>query len=221
MLNSDKAKKIGTYLEMIARGVVARVFSAFKRFYFIAKAEREEEARLAALIAERDSQSLQRLKVFLQGKEKRMMYGGFSWWSNCTFNSKTKVMEREIEKARKARIEAEKACADLKAAMGDDARAAEAAKKIADAEARLKEILAEQDIVKEDIASEKKRLADVQAKVTAERDGRKADKATRAQLEEQLKQVNEDKKSLESELALIVDQIGFLSEYSTKKPAGA
>jgi len=221
MGNNERAKKVAQYLEMIARGIVARLFSAFKRFRFLAKAERDEEARLMALIAERDSQSLQRLKIFLMGKEKRMMYGGFSWWSNCTFNSKTKVMEREVEKARKARIEAEKACADLKAAMGDDARAAEAAKKIADAEARLKEILAEQDIVKEDIASEKKRLADVQAKVTAERDGRKADKATRAQLEEQLKQVNEDKKSLESELALIVDQIGFLSEYSTKKPAGA
>jgi hypothetical protein len=221
MGNNERAKKVAQYLEMIARGIVARLFSAFKRNAFLIKQERAEEERLMKLIMERDSQSLQRLKIFLMGKEKRMMYGGFSWWSNCTFNSKTKVMEREVEKARKARIEAEKACADLKAAMGDDARAAEAAKKIADAEARLKEILAEQDIVKEDIASEKKRLADVQAKVTAERDGRKADKATRAQLEEQLKQVNEDKKSLESELALIVDQIGFLSEYSTKKPAGA
>merc|ERR1711907_745075 len=194
MGNNERAKKVAQYLEMIARGIVARLFSAFKRFRFLAKQERDEEARLAALIAERDSQSLQRLKIFLMGKEKRMLYGGFSWWSNCTFNSKTKVMEREVEKARKARMEAEKACADLKASMGADARQAEAAKKLADAEARLKEILAEQDIVKEDIAAEKKRLAE---------------------LEEQLKQVGEDKKSLESELALIVDQIGFLSEYST------
>ena len=34
---------------------------------------------------------------------------------------------------------------------------------------------------------------------------------------EQMKAVADDKKSLEAELALIVDQIGFLSEYSTKK----
>merc|ERR1712159_394513 len=193
MGNNERAKKVAQYLEMIARGIVARLFSAFKRFRFLARQEREEEARLAALIAERDSQSLQRLKIFLMGKEKRMLYGGFSWWSNCTFNSKTKVMEREVEKARKARMEAEKACEDLRASMSSDARSAEAAKKLADAEARLKEILAEQDIVKEDIAAEKKRLAE---------------------LEEKLKQVGEDKKSLESELALIVDQIGFLSEYS-------
>merc|ERR1712093_414796 len=221
MANNERVKKVAQYLEMIARGIVARLFSAFKRFRFLMKAERDEEARLMALIMERDSQSLQRLKIFLMGKEKRMMYGGFSWWSNCTFNSKTKVMEREVEKARKARIEAEKACADLKASMGEDARQAEAAGKLADADARLKEILAEQDIVKEEIAAAKKQLAEIQGKVTAEREGRKADKATRAQLEEQLKQVNEDKKSLEQELALIVDQIGFLSEYSTKKPPGA
>merc|ERR1711998_675378 len=142
MLNNERAKKIGTYLEMIARGIVARLFGAFKRYRFIAKAERDEEERLMKLIAERDSASLQRLKVYLMGKEKRMIYGAFSWWSNCTFNSKTKVMEREVEKARKARIEAEKACAELKAAMGADARQAEAQRKLADAEARLKEILA-------------------------------------------------------------------------------
>merc|ERR1712216_1015465 len=127
MMNSERAKKIGTYLEMIARGIVARLFGAFKRYRFIAKAEREEEERLMALIRERDSASLQRLKVYLMGKEKRMIYGAFSWWSNCTFNSKTKVMEREVEKARKARIEAEKACEDLKASMSSDARQAEAA----------------------------------------------------------------------------------------------
>merc|ERR1712216_743120 len=127
MANNERVKKVAQYLEMIARGIVARLFSAFKRFRFLMKAERDEEARLMALIAERDSQSLQRLKIFLMGKEKRMMYGGFSWWSNCTFNSKTKVMEREVEKARKARIEAEKACEDLKASMSSDARQAEAA----------------------------------------------------------------------------------------------
>merc|ERR1712216_111547 len=217
MNNNERAKKIGTYLEMIARGIVARLFGAFKRYRFIAKAERDEEERLMKLIAERDSASLQRLKVYLMGKEKRMIYGAFSWWSNCTFNSKTKVMEREVEKARKARIDAEKACEDLKASMSSDARTADAQAKLADADARLKEILAEQDIVKEEIAAAKKHLAEVEAKVVSEKDGRKADKATRAQIEEQLKQVGEDKKSLESELALIVDQIGFLSEYSTKK----
>merc|ERR1712070_1029874 len=151
MFNSEKAKKVAMFLETIARGLVARLFGAFKRAAFISKQERDEEARLAALIAAQDPQSLRRLKIVLQGKEKRMLYGGFSWWSNCTFNSKTKVMEREVEKARKARIEAEKACDDLRASMGGDARQAAAMQKLAEAEARLKEIEAESELVRNDI----------------------------------------------------------------------
>merc|ERR1712010_355321 len=118
---------------MIARGLTARQFGAFKRYLFIARAEREEEARLMALIAERDSQSLQRLKVFLQGKEKRILYGMFSWWSNCTFNSNGKILQKELEKAKKARLEAEAACEALRKALGADAAKMEALKKLADA----------------------------------------------------------------------------------------
>merc|ERR1712070_203146 len=183
----------------------------------MAAAERAEEERLAALIAERDSQSLQRLKVFLQGKERRQLYGMFSWWSNCTFNSKGKILQKELEKAKKARMEAEAACEALRKALGADAAKMEAMKKLADAEARLKDILAEQDLMKADIEAEKKRIKELEEQIKAEKDGRKADKAARDKLQEQLQTVGEDKKSLESELALIVDQIGFLSEYSTKK----
>merc|ERR1711966_255508 len=221
MMNSERAKKIGTYLEMIARGIVARLFGAFKRYRFIAKGEREEEERLMALIADRDSASLQRLKVFLMGKEKRMQYGAFSWWSNCTFNSKTKVMEREVEKARKLRMEAEKACEDLRKSLSGDAREEAARKKLADIEARLKEIANEAGLVQADIDAEKKRIAELQQLIAEEKEARKADKAAAAKCQEEIKVVTEDKKSLEAELALIVDQIGFLSEYSTKKPPGA
>merc|ERR1711998_112151 len=217
MLNNERAKKVGTYLEMIARGLTARQFGAFKRFQFLMKAERDEEARLAALIAERDSQSLQRLKVYLMGKEKRMIYGAFSWWSNCTFNSKTKVMEREVEKARKARIEAEKACDALRKALGADAAQAEANGRLAEAGNRLKEIEAESELLKADIENEKKRIKELEEQIAAEKAARKADKEAREKLQEQMKAVADDKKSLEAELALIVDQIGFLSEYSTKK----
>merc|ERR1712070_896104 len=116
----------------------------------MAAAERAEEERLAALIAERDSQSLQRLKVFLQGKERRQLYGMFSWWSNCTFNSKGKILQKELEKARKARMEAEAACEALRLAMGADAAQAEARKKLAEAQNRLKEIEQETDLLKAD-----------------------------------------------------------------------
>merc|ERR1711924_8691 len=182
-------------------------------------AERDEEARLMALIAERDSQSLQRLKVFLQGKEKRMKYGMFSHWASCTFNSKGKILTKELEKAKRAREEAEAACEALRKAMGADAQMAEANKKLADAQNRLKEIQAEQDLLKNDIEAEKRKIKELDEKIEAERAGRKADKSAREKLAEQLKTIQDDKKSLEGELALIVDQIGFLSEYSTKKPA--
>lgn len=217
MLNSDRAKKIGTYLEMIARGLTARQFNAFKRYQFLIRSERDEEARLMALIAERDSQSLQRLKVFLMGKEKRMLYGGFSWWSNCTFNSKAKILQKELEKAKKARIEAEAACEALKKALGADAAKVEAQGKLDAANQRLKETEAEMELIKGDIEAEKAKIREMEAKIAAEKEGRKADKAARDKLQEQYNTVGEDKKSLEAELALIVDQIGFLSEYSTKK----
>merc|ERR1711865_1333412 len=168
----------------------------------------------AALIAERDSQSLQRLKLFLSGKEKRQLYGMFSWWSNCTFNSKGKILQK---KAKKARLEAEAACEALRQALGADAAKMDAMKKLADAEARMKEIEAEQELIKADIEAEKRRLKELEEKIKTEKEGRKADKAARDKLQENFNTVAEDKKSLESELALIVDQIGFLSEYSTKK----
>merc|ERR1712072_41767 len=200
MLNNERAKKVGTYLEMIARGLTARQFGAFKRYLFIARAEREEEARLAALIAERDSQSLQRLKVFLQGKEKRQMYGMFSWWSNCTFNSKGKILQKELEKAKKARLEAEAACEALRKALGADAAKAEAMKKLKEAEDRLKEIENESELLKADIENEKKRIKELEEAIANEKAGRKADKEAREKLQEQYKTIQDDKKSLEAEL---------------------
>merc|ERR1711998_42357 len=217
MLNNERAKKVGTYLEMIARGLTARQFGAFKRFQFLMKAERDEADRLAALIAERDSQSMQRLKLYLSSKEKKAMYGMFSWWSNCTFNSKGRILQKELEKAKKARMEAEAACEALRKAMGADQAKLEANKRLAEAEARLKEIEAEQEILKGEIEKLKAKIKELEEKIKAEKDGRKADKAARGKLEENFKTIQDDKKSLENELSLIVDQIGFLSEYSTKK----
>jgi hypothetical protein len=217
MNNNERAKKVAKYLEMIARGLVHRQFSAFKRNQFLARAERDEEARLAALIAERDSQSMQRLRLFLSSKEKKAMYGMFSWWSNCTFNSKGRILQKELEKAKKARMEAEAACEALRKALGADAAQAEANGRLAEAGNRLKEIEAESELLKADIENEKKRIKELEEQIAAEKAARKADKEAREKLQEQMKAIADDKKSLEAELALIVDQIGFLSEYSTKK----
>jgi len=217
MLNSERAKKVGKYLEMVARGLTGRQFSAFKRYLWMQKQEKAEEDRLAQLIGMQDSQSMQRLKIFLGAKEKKAQYGMFSWWANCTFNSKTKILQKEYEKMKKERLAAEAECEALRASMNADGKEAAAMKELDDINARMKEIQAEQDLIQVDIEAEKRRIAELESKLKAEKDGRKADKAMRDKLTEQLKTVTEDKKSLEAELALIVDQIGFLSEYSTKK----
>merc|ERR1711907_490117 len=94
----------------------------------------------AALLADKHSQSLQRLKIFLAGKEKRMLYGGFRWWQNCTVNSKFGIMEREVDRARKARIAAEEECAKLKAALSDESGSYNLKQQLADAQARKAEI---------------------------------------------------------------------------------
>ncbi len=68
MGNNAAAQKVGKFLEMIARGLVARLFSAFKRFAHSEKMDRMESERLAALIANSDNAALQRLKIFLGSK---------------------------------------------------------------------------------------------------------------------------------------------------------
>jgi len=217
MSNNEKAKKVGMLLEKLARGLKARQFGAFKRYLFLQKAEREEEARLAALIANSDSAALQRLKLYLSSKEKKQMYGMFSWWSNCTFNSKGKILRKEYEKAKRAREAAEAECEALKKSLGADAVTSAANAKLGDAQGRLGEIKGEMDLMAQDIENEKKRIAELEAQIEDERTQRRAEKDQREKLIEQYKATEEDKKSLEAELALIVDQIGFLSEYSTKK----
>merc|ERR1719305_1079751 len=187
MMNSDKAKKVACYLEMICRGIVQRIFGAMKRYRFMAKQLREEEERLAALLADKHSQSLQRLKIFLSGKEKRMLYGGFRWWQNCTVNSKFGIMEREVDHARKARIAAEEECAALKASLENSGAKSELEAKLAG----LKDAL------------------------TSAQEGRRNDKLETTRLLGDLEKINADKDDLEKEMALIVDQIGFLSEYSS------
>merc|ERR1711865_1006947 len=214
MMNSDKLKKVACYLEMICRGIVQRIFGAMKRYKFMAKQMREEEERLRALLMDKHSQSMQRLKIFLMGKEKRMMYGGFRWWQNCTVNSKFGIMEREVDKARKARIAAEEECAKLKGELSNDGAKNELGSALAAAQQKRADAQAMLDGQAADI--EAARLAEVKEELIFEKAGRKDDKLETTRLLDDLAKINADKVDLEAEMALIVDQIGFLSEYSSK-----
>jgi len=217
MMASDKLKKVACYLEMICRGIVQRVFGAMKRYKFMAKQMRDEEERLRALLMEKHSQSLQRLKIFLMGKEKRMLYGGFRWWQNCTVNSKFGIMEREVSKARAARLAAEEECAKLKAELSNDGAKSSLGEALAAAQQKKTEAQASLDSQAAEIEAAKAKLAELKEILLVEKAGRKDDKLETARLLEDLSKINADKADLEAEMALIVDQIGFLSEYSSKK----
>eukprot|EP00657_Telonema_sp_P-1_P012532 TRINITY_DN914_c0_g1_i2.p2 TRINITY_DN914_c0_g1~~TRINITY_DN914_c0_g1_i2.p2 ORF type:complete len:514 (-),score=221.46 TRINITY_DN914_c0_g1_i2:87-1628(-) len=217
MMNSDKAKKVACYLEMICRGVVARIFGAMKRYRFMAKQMREEEDRLRALLMEKHSQSMQRLKIYLSGKEKRMMYAGFRWWQNCTVNSKFSIMEREVDKARKARIAAEEECANLRASLGNEAGKAELQAKLDAVRENKVRTQAETEDLSNQINAAKAKLAALKDALADAKQGRRDDKLEGTRLATELQKVTADKEDLDKEMALIVDQIGFLSEYSAKK----
>ena len=51
----------------------------------------------------------------------------FSWWANCTFNSKTKILQKEYEKMKKERLAAEAECEALRATMNSDSKEADGA----------------------------------------------------------------------------------------------
>jgi len=217
MMNSDKAKKVACYLEMIIRGIVQRIFGAMKRYKFMAKQLRDEEERLRALLMEKHSQSMQRLKIFLSGKEKRMMFGGFRWWQNCTVNSKFGIMEREVERARKARIAAEEECAKLRAGLSNEEGSNELRAKLEAVRKQKTDTEAESADLSNQIEEAKAKLAALKEALALEKAGRRDDKLETARLAKELEVTTSDKEDLDKEMALIVDQIGFLSEYSSKK----
>jgi hypothetical protein len=217
MMNSDKAKKVACYLEMICRGIVQRIFGALKRYRFLAKQLREEEERLAALLADKHSQSLQRLKIYLSGKEKRMLYGGFRWWQNITVNSKFGIMEREVERARKARIAAEEECAALKKSLENSEAKTELEAKLAEIQANKASLAGDAKDLTADLEAAKAKLAALKDALAKAQQDRKDAKLETTRLIGDLERINADKEDLEKEMALIVDQIGFLSEYSSKK----
>merc|ERR1712091_467743 len=82
--------------------------------------------------------------------------------------------------------------------------------KKADAQKTLADQRAEIDAAKATLAKLKDDLA-------AEKQACKDDKLETTRLLAELDHINADKADLEAEMALIVDQIGFLSEYSSKK----
>lgn len=85
---------------------------------------------------------------------------------------------------------------------------------VANADAALRELSSKASSLDSELASAKRKLKDAEAQLRTEQDARRGDAGTIKKLQAELEDTRVDKEGLEQELALIVDQIGFLSEYS-------
>merc|ERR1712216_111955 len=159
----ERFKRLKVFLEAKLKGVKYATFKALHREFIDLK-------KMQMLNNERAKKIGTYLEMIARGITARQ-FGAFKRYLF--------IARAELEKAKKARLEAEAACEALRKAMGADAAKMEAMKKLADAEARLKEIESEQELIKADIEAEKRRLAELQEKIKGEKDGRKADKAAR------------------------------------------
>jgi hypothetical protein len=211
--NNSMAKRVAAFLEMKIKGIQFAIFSAFKRHAKDSKAERGEEDRLARLIAERDSQSLQRLKIFLQGKEARLKYAFFSFWVKAMHGSSEMRLRETLAEKRKKRQALESKLRDLERQLGSGGRG-DVESQIADANATLDNANRRAAALEQDLAAARQRLKQAESDLTTEQNLRRTDKSTLKTIEQDLENTNVDKAGLQQELEIIVDQIGFLSEYS-------
>ena len=123
MKNNDSAKKIALLLEKLARGIVARQFSAFVRFWNLAKEERAAEAALNERLALMSDLNKAKLRVFLDGKRLGKMSSFFSHWKNIWMNRELIELYEMLEEEERLRKAAEDELARL---TGDEAGAQDA-----------------------------------------------------------------------------------------------
>jgi len=209
--NSAMGQKIAAFLEMKLKGVNFAILSALKRNAAMERAERAEQDRLAALIAASDNEALQRLKIYLKGKEYRRKYEAFRWWQRTTSGSGLSALERELEAKRRQRIKLEEQVAAAEAQLAGGSPE-ELERAIGDMERKLESARDKTSMLNEEVALAKQRLKDAENALRAERQGRDGDKDRRAGLEDEIRAAMDTKALLEKEVALIITQIGVLSQ---------
>jgi len=210
--NNDMAKRVGAFLEMKIKGVKYAIFSAFKRHAKDGAMDDAEAKRLAELIAARDSASMQRLKIFLQGKEMRLKYAAFSWWAKLQSGGAQMKMEADLASKQKVRKALQDQLAKLERELGVGGGNIEA--QLDQAQARLDAAKRRGEQLEGDVSNARQRLKDTERALLNEQETRRTDKQTKAKLLDEIEKAKADRDGLEAELEMIVDQIGFLSEYS-------
>lgn len=211
--HNSLAKRVGAFLEMKAKGIKFAQFHAFKRFAHESSLERAEEKRLAEIIAMRDSAALHRLKVFLQGKEARLKFAFFSFWAKVVIGSTEATMRASLHAKQKERAALEAKLKELEAQLGGPV-GLETERAIQDADRRLSDLDNQAKSLQSQITAAQARYKQAEAAYQAAVDSRADDVAMIKKLEGELADARVDKEGLEQEFSLIVDQIGFLTEYS-------
>jgi len=208
--NSAMGQKVAAFLEMKLKGVNFAILSALKRNAAAERAERLEQDRLMALIASSDNEALQRLKIYLKGKDFRRKYETFRWWQRCTSGSGLSKLERDLEAKRSARrkMEEQLAAAEAKLAGGSPE---ELERQIEELERQVAVARAKSSQLVEETALAKNRLKDAENDLKAQRDARLSDKQKRSDLKDAILEAESERELLEKEVALIMTQIGMLS----------
>jgi hypothetical protein len=199
---------------MKVKGMKFAIFSALKRNADNSKLSRAEEDRLTELINMRDSQSMQRLKIYLSGKEQRMKYGAFSWWVSCTAGGAQHRLTEQLAAKQKAREEMEARLRDLDQQLRGGSAGRDLESSIRDTQDRLVDAQRRADVLARELEAAKQRLKQAEATLQQQQEARRQDKANKSGLVASIKQARLNKEALEAEFALIVDQIGFLNTYS-------
>jgi len=212
--NNSMAKRVGAFLEMKIKGIKFAIVSAFKRHAKENAADNAEARRLAALMSERDTQSMQRLKIFLQGKEMRLKYAFFSFWVQCMAGSTQSKMMDILEGKRKEREAMEKKLQDMERQLGGGRLDGDLDRQLEDAADAIQALERKAASMRQGLEAAKARYNETEAALDAEKQARREDKSKIKALDIELQDVTADKDGLAEELKLIVDQIEFLSQAS-------
>ena len=199
---------------MKIKGIKFAIVSAFKRHAKENAADNAEARRLAALMSERDTQSMQRLKIFLQGKEMRLKYAFFSFWVQCMAGSTQSKMMDILEGKRKEREAMEKKLQDMERQLGGGRLDGDLDRQLEDAADAIQALERKAASMRQGLEAAKARYNETEAALDAEKQARREDKSKIKALDIELQDVTADKDGLAEELKLIVDQIEFLSQAS-------
>jgi hypothetical protein len=209
MKNNDNAKKVALLLEKLARGIVHRQFSAFVRFYMLAKEERAAEAALNERLAMMDELNKAKLRIFLDAKRLGKMSVFYAHWKNIWMNRELIELYEMLEKEEELRKAAEEELERLKSASGSASDAAAAVlAQVEDAEAACKKAESGFRNLHNELRKLQLRIKDLEGELSEQQGARAEGKDKLAQLRAELAKITAERDEMAGELMGIAGEVG-------------